>query len=154
MIFYERCAHSIGYAFIDLCFVQHLWSLVMPFGSVCCFNQTPTTNSRSFCKEEPTPKQLAHANDGFFWFRWRKWGRTMLGQHTHHPAHKCHRSSDVQCRTHVILFALDFNRPIWSNRNQTEDRWAAVALPLCNRMHVVRIKIRNVCFSCHWHYRG
>lgn len=74
--------------FIDLCFVQHLWSFVMPFGSVCRFNQTPTTNSGSFCKEKSYAKKSSCTRilDSFAF--------ECGGGSGHHPRTYPHTSSD------------------------------------------------------------
>lgn len=68
--------------------------------------------------------------------------------HTHHQTRKSHRSSVVRCQTHVMLFALEFNRPILTiNRNRGETPPLIVVemciycgIDLCNRMRTLEWK--------------
>lgn len=83
--------------------MQRLRSHVMPFGLVCCCNQMPTTNSRSFWNEKPTPKQLEHEIIIFFWFcrTWR--GKSLY--HSCRPAN--HEYMEVQtCSVKHMSFCL------------------------------------------------
>lgn len=137
--------------------MQRLRSLVMPFGLVCCCNQKPTTNSRSFWNEKPTPKQLEHEIIIFF-----SVSSTMKGENRYTSHADRHTINTWQFRravSNTCHFVCDGFQSVNLSQSVCPNRthWccglcAAVhyGIDSCGRMLVRKWTVnRHMLFSCH-----
>lgn len=142
------------YRFVYMFCAVRLWSHVMPFGFrfVASIKCQQLIHVRFCDRKNWWTKQLGFLLVSLVIV-------TLYTRVAHHRTlHGSHRSSYVQCQTHVILFALDFNRSILTNRNQATAIGVRVCVcamcvcgicgPLCPLYHRFTIHAFG---CCHWH---